>query len=212
MKKLLAILFALSLILCFTVPAFAEEEAPEIEEEITEAPAEEAPVEEAPEIEEPAEEGGKLDYLIEKLTSASFWITIASALGSGSAVILLVRKYLGELIRLIKHKADAKAIKDCLDNGYDEIVAEFKKVTDKVEAQGKEIDHLISIISVFVVNTVKNPATRSEIVKMIQNINEYSGTVSEIVEKVTEAIEEANEAAPKEETPALDALIVDGGM
>lgn len=211
MKKLLAILFAVALILCFTVPAFAEEEAPEIEEEITEAPEEVEEVEEAP-VEEAPEEGGKLDYLIEKLTSTSFWITIVSVLGSGSAVIVLVRKYFADIIRLIKQKADAKAIKDCLDNGYDEIVAEFKKVTDKVEAQGKEIDQLISIISVFVVNTVKNPATRSEIVKMIENINEYTGTVSEIVEKVTEAIEEANNAAPKEETPALDALIVDGGM
>ena len=157
---------------------------------------------------EPSE--SKLSAMIEKLTSSTFWVTMATVLSVVVACIALLKNKLGVIVNLIKNKADTAAISSALENNVSAISNAFKAEIAKIEQKLSETEktekQLLTVISIFMSNAKINPNTRSEIMKILTGIKEVSGELTEIIEETNQAIAEANAAEEPAETPALTAI------
>lgn len=166
------------------------------------------------------------DKILDKLTSATLWISIGSYGVSAFALYELVKKKFSGLVSLIKDKTEVKTIvatakADILEmrSAIDEKVS---VISDRIEAEQETIDKMLVIFSVFMANAKINEHAKAEILLMLTGVKAYTGNVAEIVDKVQEAVKAAEAAEEKIATPVLDEIeaeknvaaaeIVVGGM
>ena len=160
------------------------------------------------------EENGEksyLDSLIDKISTSSFWVTVASFLTAIASIIAVLKKHFGNISNLIRTKASAEELKTALGDAKTEIAAEYKNSLANIENQIKDeqdnIKKLSVILSIFISNAKINANARAEILQYITEIKDISGTVAEVVEKANKAIEEANAVEEKQPTPVLDEIM-----
>ena len=156
-------------------------------------------------------ENSYLDSLIDKISTSSFWVTVASFLTAIVAIIAVFKKHFGNISNLIRTKASAEELKTALGDAKTEIAAEYKNSLASIENQIKDeqdnIKKLSVILSIFISNAKINANARAEILQYITEIKDISGTVAEVVEKANRAIEEANAVEEKQPTPVLDEIV-----
>ena len=156
-------------------------------------------------------ENSYLDSLIDKVTTSSFWVTVASFLTAIVSIIAVLKKHFGNISNLIRTKASAEELKTALGDAKTEIAAEYKNSLASIENQIKDeqdnIKKLSVILSIFISNAKINANARAEILQYITEIKDISGTVAEVVEKANKAIEEANAVEEKQPTPVLDEIV-----
>ena len=156
-------------------------------------------------------ENSYLDSLIDKVTTSSFWVTVASFLTAIVSIIAVLKKHFGNISNLIRTKASAEELKTALGDAKTEIAAEYKNSLANIENQIKDeqdnIKKLSVILSIFISNAKINANARAEILQYITEIKDISGTVAEVVEKANKAIEEANAVEEKQPTPVLDEIV-----
>ena len=156
-------------------------------------------------------ENSYLDSLIDKISTSSFWITVASFLTAIVSAIAVLKKHFGNISNLIRTKASAEELKTALGDAKTEIAAEYKNSLASIENQIKDeqdnIKKLSVILSIFISNAKINANARAEILQYITEIKDISGTVAEVVEKANKAIEEANAVEEKQPTPVLDEIV-----
>ena len=156
-------------------------------------------------------ENSYLDSLIDKVTTSSFWVTVASFLTAIVSIIAVLKKHFGNISNLIRTKASAEELKTALGDAKTEIAAEYKNSLASIENQIKDeqdnIKKLSVILSIFISNAKINANARAEIMQYITEIKDISGTVAEVVEKANKAIQEANAVEEKQPTPVLDEIM-----
>lgn len=152
-----------------------------------------------------------LDSLIDKISTSSFWVTVASFLTAIVSIIAVLKKHFGNISNLIRTKASAEELKTALGDAKTEIAAEYKNSLASIENQIKDeqdnIKKLSVILSIFISNAKINANARAEILQYITEIKDISGTVAEVVEKANKAIQEANAVEEKQPTPVLDEIV-----
>lgn len=235
MKKILTLMFAFCLIFALAVPTYALEEGetlPTVDESNAETPeiaeGEEAPtVEETPENEaknEAAEDESSPDdgaqaeddehfYTgwLDAITNSTFWINLGTTLAGISGIGIVINKNFGNIFTLIKNKADTNEIKKALDAAKSEISAEYQKelceINKRLENEQDNNKKLMAIMAIFITNAKINPCAKAEITKYLSGIKDFAGSLEEIVDNANKAIEAAEAAEEKIETPALDEII-----
>ena len=162
-------------------------------------------------VTEASGENSYLDSLIDKISTSSFWVTVASFLTAIVSIIAVLKKHFGNISNLIRTKASAEELKTALGDAKTEIAAEYKNSLASIENQIKDeqdnIKKLSVILSIFISNAKINANARAEILQYITEIKDISGTVAEVVEKANRAIEEANAVEEKQPTPVLDEIV-----
>ena len=156
-------------------------------------------------------ENSYLDSLIDKISTSSFWVTVASFLTAIVSILGVFKKHFGNISNLIRTKASAEELKTALGDAKTEIAAEYKNSLASIENQIKDeqdnIKKLSVILSIFISNAKINANARAEIMQYITEIKDISGTVAEVVEKANKAIQEANAVEEKQPTPVLDEIM-----
>lgn len=162
-------------------------------------------------VTEESGENSYLDSLIDKISTSSFWVTVASFLTAIVSILAVFKKHFGNISNLIRTKASAEELKTALGDAKTEIAAEYKNSLTNIENQIKDeqdnIKKLSVILSIFISNAKINANARAEILQYITEIKDISGTVAEVVEKANRAIEEANAVEEKHPTPVLDEIV-----
>lgn len=203
MKKIIATLLVVLLMLTLGICVFASDESPEAIPEVTAETA-------APNEPSVADES-KFDKLLEGLTNSTFWTTVGMILTAIIACIATFRKNFGFITDLISKKADEKTISAALKSTSTELSETFNTKLNEVTAKLSETDKnekiLTTILTIFITNANINPNARAEIMNYLAGIRDFSGKVTDIVEDATRIIEEANAAEEKILTPALDSII-----
>ena len=152
---------------------------------------------------------------IDKITNSTLWISIGSYVLAALGVLALVRNKFGVIIEMVRSKADGAVIREAIKSAGTEISTAFKNELDAVNKKLDESEDnekkLMTILTLFVTNAKMNPNAKAEIMKYLSGVKEYAGTVEEIVENATRAIEAADAAEEKAPTPALDRLREDQG-
>ena len=194
MKKLLTFALVIALVFALSLCANAEEitEPTDINDSVTVTEAEEKGI-------------------IDTIMNSTVWASITIFVTMASSVIVFVSKKLRGIATLIKSKADNKTILDGFNDAITDTMAEIKAKLAETEQRLAETQEsektLLAILSMYIMNDSKyNTNAKAEIMKYITGIKGFSGTIAEICEEATEAIERANEAEVKEPTPALDAI------
>ena len=225
MKKIIFILTALVLIFAlFTPTVFAEGdetgEPPivEVETETTEDAAD-IPTESEENLSKNA--GDEIyDQILGFITNGEIWAKIGVTVISVLALILAIKASLGKIcdgIIALKDFIAGKATKDETEKALSEatksIKAEYEKKHAELMAQNEELsekyDKMTAMITLTVTQLIKSPNARTEIIKLANNSKKITSDVVTVVEQVAEAIADADAAMPKEETPALDAIIAE---
>lgn len=225
MKKLFTalVVFILTFAL-FAFPALAEgeentAETPEITEPEATAPEEipEAP-DNSPVSTPNAPENEILEQILGFVSNGEIWGKIGATVLSVLALIFALRSSLGKIrdgILVVKDFIAGKATKEETEAAINTAV---KGVIDKYEEKHKELsqqnaelsakyDKMSAILSLTVLQLVKSPNARVQIMELIADTNKITEDVAELVEKITEEIAEADAATPKADTPALDAIV-----
>ena len=198
MKKIIFVILTILLVFALTASVMATETADtDIQDEQT--------------VTEESGENSYLDSLIDKISTSSFWVTVASFLTAIVSIIAVLKKHFGNISNLIRTKASAEELKTALGDAKTEIAAEYKNSLANIENQIKDeqdnIKKLSVILSIFISNAKINANARAEILQYITEIKDISGTVAEVVEKANKAIEEANAVEEKQPTPVLDEIV-----
>lgn len=195
MKKLLTFALVIALVFTFALCANAEGivESTDINDTITVTADEEKGI-------------------IDTIMNSTVWGSIAAFVTMAGGVLIFVSKKFGGIASLIKSKADAKTILDGVNGAITETMAEIKTKLAETEQKLAETQDsektLLAILTMYIMNDSKyNANAKAEIMKYITGIKQFTGTVAEICEEATEAIERANEGEVKEETPALDVIV-----
>lgn len=218
MKKLLISLLTV-IVFSFCLGIFASAtEATETPEQTIETPSTESTTESA--TPSTVEENSKevVDYVIAVVTSSSFWATAASVLGGVVSIVILIVRNFNNTTRLIKGKASATEINNAIASGVTEIGNQFTvtgaalsermdKLEKNVETENANLKQVIVMLSTFILHSKIGTSAKAEIMKMMQGYKEYSGTVTEIIDQVQEAIAIAEKEEEKVETPALNEVI-----
>lgn len=225
MKKLLLSIFTViifSFCLIFSVSATEGEAQETIDSAVetetavdTEIPSDEA-TDEAIEPATPEDNTKEVvDYVINVLTSSSFWTALATVLaGVVTMVILMVKSFSG-IKALIKGKADAKTINSAITSGVTEIGNQFTftiaEIKDQMRVMEKELQlekdnskQLAVMLITYIMHTKIGTSAKAEIMKAFNGIKEYTGTAQDVVTQIENAIAIAEKEEVKEETPALD--------
>ena len=192
MKKTLTFVFALILILSLSIVAFAEEIT------VTE------------------EQGATI---IDTIMNSTVWVSVGLFIATAFGLIVFVHKkigsissLIGSILSLIKSKADTKTILDGVNSATSdtltEIQSKFSEIETKLNQAQENEKTLIALLSMYIMNDTKyNSTAKAEIMKYITGIKQFTGSISEICDKASEAIAEAQKAEIKEETPTLDAIV-----
>ena len=80
-------------------------------------------------------ENSYLDSLIDKISTSSFWVTVASFLTAIVSIIAVLKKHFGNISNLIRTKASAEELKTALGDAKTEIAAEYKNSLASIENQ-----------------------------------------------------------------------------
>ena len=208
MKKVF-IFFMVILALC--MPIYAEETTVEevtttVEETATETLVE-TTIDNPDKIEE---DKATVDSFIDKISSSTIWITVASIGGGAIAIITYVTKKFGHLLELIKTKADTKTIVAELKKGTEEVSDMFLENVESIKARLTTAEDnnkiLMTVLSLFMVSTKISTPAKTEILKYLNGIKTVSGDIHEEVDKAIKVIEKAEALEEKVETPVLDKL------
>lgn len=205
MKKIIFVILSLTLIfsLC-CVSAFA------VSENTSEVKTEQ--IDHAMPVvgDDEANENHDVDNLIDKLTNSALWISIGTVAAACLSIIGTVAAKFKNIVALISRKADTKTVIDALKDSNSTISKSFNDELTKVQNQLTEAksteDKLYTLLVLFITNVKMNPIAKAEIMKLISGAKNFSDDPDGIIEAVNKAIEEAEEAEEKIETPALDAI------
>ena len=222
MKKfLLSIATVLLFGFCFCLFACAEdvqpsedavigEDSTETTEEVTEETTETKVVKE------------NTSELVEKViaiaTSSTFWTTAASIITGIVTVLVIFITNINKIKASIKDKADNTTVRNVITGGVTEIgnsiavnnaiiVENLKKLEKELEIEKANSKQMSVILATYILHSKIGTSAKAEIIKMINGYKEYSGTMTEIIEQVEDAIKTAEKEEYKVETPALDEVI-----
>ena len=197
MKRIFALIIAIIAILVFTYSVCAEElttDAPDINEEIT--------------VSAEDEKG-----IIDTIMNSTVWGSIASFVVMAGGIVIFVWKKFGTVIAMLKgNKADTSTVLNSVKGAIDDTFAEIQKKLTETQTKLDETEEnnkkLTAILCMYIANDTKyNPTAKAEIMKYTSGIKKFAGTVEEICADAHKAISEAQANEPKQETPALDAII-----
>lgn len=198
MKK---IIFALIALVMLCTPIFATEEVTETTTNTV--------TETAVEVTE-GESTVDVDGIIDKISSSTMWITIATVGGSVLAIVSVVAKKFGHIFELIKSKADTKTVIEEFKNGYTELNTNISEELDKIKAAliASEDNNktLIAALSIFMVSAKISTPAKNEILKCLHGIKTVSGNVDEYIDNAIKIISEAEALEEKPSTPILDEI------
>lgn len=211
MKKILLIILAATLIFCaFSFASFAEASTDTTENAVDTAET----------LTNPAEIDlkGVYDQVIGIVTNGEIWAKIGVTVLGILALIVSVRSCFGKIENafrtfkdMIAGKATKEETKKAVDDGISSLKSEFEHnhaaLSDKYDALSKKYDKQTAILSLVTMHLIKSPNARVQIMNFISDSKEIGGDVVEYVNKIEEAIEEAEKLEPKIETPALDEII-----
>lgn len=195
MKKIIALVITIIAILTFTCSVYAEEiteTAPDINEQIT--------------VTEEEEKG-----IIDTLMNSTVWASIGSYVAMALSVIIVIYKKFGGVSDLIKSKADnatvLSGVKSVVNDAFSEVQKQLAETKNKLAATEENEKKLATILSLYIMNAKINSNAKAEIMQYVNGIKDINGSISEICDTVAKAIEEADKAEEKIETPALDAVV-----
>lgn len=197
MKRIFALVIAIIAILTFTYSVCAEEltsDAPDINEVIT--------------VTEEEEQG-----IIDMIMNSTAWGSIASFFIMAGGIVIFVWKKFGSVIALIKGgKADTNTVLNSMKGAIDASFAEVQKKLTETQTKLDETEEnnkkLTAILCMYIANDTRyNPTAKAEIMKYTSGIKKFAGTVEEICADAHKAISEAQANEPKQDTPALDAIV-----
>lgn len=227
MKKLFTALTVFILVFSlFTFPALAEgAEVPEETPEITEG--EEVATEETPETPDnspvstpSAPENEILEQILGVVSNGEIWGKIGATVLSVLALIFALRSTLGKItdaILAVKDFVAGKATKEetevAINEAVSGVIDTYEKKHAELTAQNEELsakyDKMSAVLSLTVLQLVKSPNARTQIMAIISDTKELAEDIAAVVEEISEEIAEADAATPKESTPALDTIVAE---
>ena len=147
---------------------------------------------------------------IDKITDSTMWVNVGTVALACLGIIGTVGSKFKNISDLISKKADANTVIDAVKGSAadicDSLKDELHKIKDELSATKSNEEALLAILTMFITNAKINPNAKAEIMNYITGMKKLEGSISEIVAKANEAIEAANEAEEKTDTPALDAI------
>lgn len=197
MKRIFALIIAIIAILVFTYSVCAEElttDTPDINEVIT--------------VTEEEEQG-----IIDMIMNSTAWGSIASFFIMAGGIVIFVYKKFGSVIALIKGgKADTNTVlnsmKGAIDASFAEVQKQLDEARNRAETSEENNKKLTALLCMYIANDTRyNPTAKAEIMKYTSGIKSFTGTITEICDEAQKAIKEAEANEPKQDTPALDAII-----
>lgn len=152
---------------------------------------------------------------IDIITNSTFISTLATVLTGISAIVIFFVRGINSIKSLIHSKADAQTVTETVNQGVKDIADNFsltvKELNAKLETVEKALEsekdnskQLAVILSTFILHTKIGTSAKAEILKYINGLKDYTGSATEIIEELEEAIEQAEKEEEKIETPALD--------
>lgn len=227
MKKITVLLTSLALAACFSLTTLASE-AEEIPYPDNESPAEgEIEVPEAedikPEESEPVSDAANESETPEKLysewidriTDSTLWINVGTVALSVIGIFAMLKKRFGDIVSLIRGKADGETVTGAIKDSVSEIKTAFMSELQRVEYQLSEYEDnekkMWAIITIFMTHAKISPSVKVEIMNRLTGIKDMSGSIEEIVECAEAAIAAAESESKAEApaTPALDSILKD---
>lgn len=228
MKKLFTTITVFILVFAlFTIPVFAEDEIETpTENQKNEVVTESAPEEIAPIPSENGEnlpttrESEVLEQILGFITNGEIWAKIGVTVISVLALILAIKASLGKICDgiivlkdFIAGKATREETENAISSAVDAVKKEYenkhKELVEQNEQLSGKYDKMTAILTLTVLQLVKSPNARVEIMGLISETKEISGDIAKVVEKISEKIADADASTPKEDTPALDSIIKD---
>ena len=140
------------------------------------------------------------------ISDSATWTSI----GAGVLTIISTSGVVGyafkKIIALLLNKADKESVKKEILDLQEHIMSEYntnnKMIAERLEKTENNEEKLFTILSVFMLNCKIPDCAKAEIMALLTDIKKYSGDISEIVEKVQEAIENAQNEKMSLEPPA----------
>ncbi len=221
MKKIFySILIIILILALFALPCFAEAAESESSGDTTETIGGTETTEdgaEAPKYFDTADEGAFLDQLIGWVSSSEFWGNFVTILLGVLALVATVRSSfskIGETLSILKDFIAGKATKEeteaAIKLGLEEIRSTYEsklaELSELNESLTAKYDNQTAILSLVVLQLIKSPNARAQIMALLQDGNKLSGDVARTVATIEAEIEAADAREPKVETPALDSV------
>lgn len=153
------------------------------------------------------------DGWIDKITDSTMWVNVGTSLLAALGTIAFVISKFGALTELLKGKADGTtilgAIKDSAKETNDKFSKNLESLNKKLDSYEDNEKKLWAILTIFMTHAKISSAAKGEIMELLTGIKDMSGSIAEIVEKASCAIEkaEAETAAAAPAHPALEAII-----
>ena len=223
MKKLFTLLTVLVLVFAlFTFPALAEEGAtPEnevIETVVTEG-NEDTPSDSSENLSK-TPENEILEQILGFVSNGEIWGKIGATVLSVLALIFALRSSLNKIhdalvvVRdFISGKATKEETEKAITEAKEAMTDEYEKKHKELKEQNAELsekyDKMQAILSLTVLQVVKSPNARTQIMQILNDTEKITGDIHGFVEGVAEAITKADADTPKEDTPALDAIVAE---
>lgn len=222
MKKLFLALLALVLALSISVvPVFALEgeetvEIPETIEGETVETEEDTATE--PENLSKTPENEILEQILGFVSKGEIWGKIGATVLSILALIFALRSSLNKIhdalvaVNLfISGKATKEETEKAVKEAREAMTAEYEKKHKELKEQNAELaekyDKMQAILSLTVIQVVKSPNARTQIMQILNDTKKITGDIHSFVESVTEDITKADAETPKQDTPALDSIV-----
>lgn len=219
MKKIFAILVALTLVFSLSLGVFATEG-----EELTTPNGEivtdgeistptDGTTEDATEDITAENAESFVKNLIDKLGNSSIWVSIGTVAAALLGIVGILHNKFGALFSLLSGKADTATLTAEVKKSGAEISEAFAKqlaeVKDKLDDYQDNEKKMWAIITIFMTHAKISPAVKVEIMNRITGIKDMTGTLTEILEDAERSIAETEEAekALAPDTPALDSLV-----
>lgn len=151
------------------------------------------------------------DKIKEVITNSTLWVTLGTVLTTVIGCLAVFKRNFTNVATLVSSKADAKTIVNELQKATDNInssfISELEKIQNKLKDTEDNEKALSTILSIFIMNSNINPNAKAEIMQYISGIkNMADKSIQDVVITATAAIEKANAAEIKKETPALDKI------
>ncbi len=228
MKKIIAIVMAVAVVATLGIVAFAEvtgdkvdlgdgeadgenDAVPPVEE-----PTVEEPTESANDTPEPSEVISFIDTnaLVSALTSAPFWFTAASILGTAIGFLTILKNKLKSINGTIGNTATYKQLESTGDKITEALIEKIETAVAPIKADLRNNDENIKLVltcfTIFAESAKINPNAKKEILDYLTNVKSVSSDVLTTVKKAIHAIEEANAAETPILTPKTDEAINTG--
>ena len=133
MKKIIFVILTILLVFALTASVAATETADTgIQDEQT--------------VTEESGENSYLDSLIDKISTSSFWVTVASFLTAIVSILAVFKKHFGNISKLIRTKASAEeltALKNGLEQRFSETYPVRTQLSGNRSKTGVESEYLI---------------------------------------------------------------------